>query len=176
MFRSSARWSARGRPRTRHLPDEERLPARCDHRAPVDRGDLLPRAPTARPRSPHISILPSKWPARGGFLGGDYDAFQADDPLERLPDVTPFVTPARDNGRTAISTSSRGLWPRPHGAGRRHAPHGHIRRARALMSSEQLKAFDITQEPLALRRSTATLLRPRLPRCPPPDRGRRPLR
>jgi hypothetical protein len=111
----------------------------------------LPTGTTEIPR--HISILPSQWPARGGFLGGDYDAFQADDPLKRLPDVTPFVAASRDNGRI----SDLDVVERAFGRGRsqRVAATLHmetIRRARALMSSEQLKAFDIAQEPLALRR------------------------
>src|SRR4051794_39839269 len=38
----------------------------------------LPVGTTEIPR--HISILSSQWPARGGFLGGGYDAFQVDDP------------------------------------------------------------------------------------------------
>ncbi|MGE3821753.1 MAG: DUF1501 domain-containing protein, partial [Isosphaeraceae bacterium] len=38
----------------------------------------LPTAGASIPR--HVSILPGQWPARGGFLGGAYHAFQLDDP------------------------------------------------------------------------------------------------
>ena len=111
----------------------------------------LPAGTTEIPR--HISILPSQWPARGASSAATYDAFQADDPLKRLPDVTPFVTPAARRGRT----SDLDVVERAFGRGRtrRVAATLHmdtIRRARAMMSSEQLKAFDITQEPVALRR------------------------
>src|SRR5262249_40394410 len=85
----------------------------------------LPVGTTEIPR--HISILPSQWPARGGFLGGDYDAFQADDPVKRLPDVTSFVAPARrtstsSNGPSAAAarrgSPPRSTWTRSVGPGR----------------------------------------------------------
>jgi uncharacterized protein (DUF1501 family) len=112
----------------------------------------LPVGTTEIPR--HISILSSQWPARGGFLGGDYDAFQADDPRRRLPDVSSLAAPPRDAARTADLDVVERTFSR--GRSRRVAATLHldtIRRARALMSSEQLKAFDITAEPLALRRA-----------------------
>jgi uncharacterized protein (DUF1501 family) len=112
----------------------------------------LPVGTTEIPR--HISILSSQWPARGGFLGGDYDAFQVDDPKSRLPDVASFAAPARDAARTrdldvVERAFRRGRSPRV--AATLHMDT--IHRARALMSSEQLKAFDISKEPLALRRA-----------------------
>src|SRR5262249_6648770 len=57
----------------------------------------VPTGRTATPR--HISILPSQWPSRGGFLGAEYDAFRTGDPAEKLPDLTSFVSPARDADR-----------------------------------------------------------------------------
>jgi uncharacterized protein (DUF1501 family) len=111
----------------------------------------LPVGTTEIPR--HISILASQWPARGGFLGGDYDAFQADDPQSRLPDVTSFATPARDAARTGDLDVVERAFGR--GRSRRLAATLHIdtiHRARALMTSQQLKAFDISAEPLAVLR------------------------
>src|SRR5690606_31113119 len=35
----------------------------------------------------HISILPGGFPARGGYLGARYDAFQTGDPAQPIPDV-----------------------------------------------------------------------------------------
>ena len=52
----------------------------------------LPEGGTEIPR--HVSILPAQWPARGGFLGGEYDAFQLGDPSGPLPDVTAKVPEA----------------------------------------------------------------------------------
>src|SRR5437764_6591170 len=44
----------------------------------------MPNLGTGIPR--HVSILPTEWPARGGFLGGEYDAFKTGDPADKLPD------------------------------------------------------------------------------------------
>ncbi len=61
----------------------------CCHELPVGRTDI--------PR--HISILTGQWPSRGGFLGGEYDAFQVGDPGQPLPDVTAGVAESRDAAR-----------------------------------------------------------------------------
>ncbi len=53
-----------------------------------------PLGGTGIPR--HISILPGQWPGRGGFLGGEFDAFKTGDPLQPLPDVTTQVPPDRE--------------------------------------------------------------------------------
>jgi hypothetical protein len=111
----------------------------------------LPVGPTEIPR--HISILASQWPARGGFLGGHYDAFQADDPLKPIPDVASPVARARDSARIGDLDVVEQAFA--HRRAQRVAATLHsetIGRARTLMSSEQLKAFDVTREPLSLRR------------------------
>ena len=61
----------------------------CCHELPVGRTDI--------PR--HISILTGRWPSRGGYLGGEYDAFQVGDPKETLPDVTAQVAGPREVSR-----------------------------------------------------------------------------
>jgi uncharacterized protein (DUF1501 family) len=111
----------------------------------------LPVGTTEIPR--HISILPSQWPARGGFLGSEYNAFQVDDPALRLPDVNALVAAPRDAARAADLDVVERAFAR--GRARRVAAtlhHETIEHARVMMSSEQLKAFDIKQEPLSLRR------------------------
>ncbi len=57
----------------------------------------MPRGNTDIPR--HISILPGRWPSRGGFLGNEYDAFRAGDPLQPLPDLAAQVPAGRDEER-----------------------------------------------------------------------------
>ena len=47
----------------------------------------------------HISIIPGPWPARGGYLGDKFDAFKINDPLQRIPDVTPRVDEKRFESR-----------------------------------------------------------------------------
>ena len=43
----------------------------------------------------HISIVPGKQPARGGYLGAAYDAFKIDDPAGAVPDIRSSVDDKR---------------------------------------------------------------------------------
>jgi hypothetical protein len=96
----------------------------------------------------HVSILPGQWPARGGFLGDEYDAFKTGDPRLKVPDVTARVPEGRDRQRLRDLEFLEEEFAR-----RRRSlvePVGHratLNSARAMMSSEQLKAFDIGLEP-----------------------------
>jgi hypothetical protein len=110
----------------------------CCHELPVGRTDI--------PR--HISILAGQWPSRGGFLGGEFDAFLAGDPHQALPDVTPGVPDSRDAARVRDldvleRTFARGRRARAESTLHRET----LARARMMMSSDQLKAFDVSQEP-----------------------------
>jgi uncharacterized protein (DUF1501 family) len=114
----------------------------CCHELPVGRTDI--------PR--HISILAGQWPSRGGFLGGEFDAFQTGDPQGALPDVTAGVPAPRDLARVADlevleRTFARGRRSRVDATLHRET----LARARLMMSSEQLKAFDVSHEPATLR-------------------------
>jgi uncharacterized protein (DUF1501 family) len=110
----------------------------------------LPSGGTEIPR--HISILPGQWPSRGGFLGGEYDAFQVGDPSKPLPDVTSRANESRDTRRigdldVVESAFARGRRDRVLSTLHRET----IDRARTLMTSEQLRAFDISREPASVR-------------------------
>ena len=110
----------------------------------------LPGGKVEIPR--HISILPSQWPARGGFLGDEYDAFKTGDPLNKVPDVTARVPEGRDRQRLRDldfleDEFARGRHNLAETAGNKTV----MNSARMMMSSEQLKAFDVTQEPARLR-------------------------
>jgi uncharacterized protein (DUF1501 family) len=114
----------------------------CCHELPVGQTDI--------PR--HISILAGQWPSRGGFLGGEFDAFQAGDPRGALPDVTAGVPAPRDLARVADLE----VLERAFARGRRSRVDATLHRetlarARLMMSSEQLKAFDVSHEPASLR-------------------------
>jgi uncharacterized protein (DUF1501 family) len=101
----------------------------------------------------HVSILPTEWPARGGLLGAEYDAFKVYDPADKVPDTTPHVSPDRfaqrlDDLKVVDEAFAKGR-------GGRAAATGHadtVERARRMMSSDQLKAFDVSQEPEAVRK------------------------
>ena len=112
----------------------------------------LPVAGTDIPR--HVSILPGQWPAGGGYLGDQYNAFRIDDPAGPVPDTTSFLPQNRDEARLR----DLDIVERAFAAGRRKPVEATLHRetmvgARKMMASEQLKAFDVSREPLALRRA-----------------------
>ena len=114
----------------------------CCHELPVGNTEI--------PR--HISILSGQWPSRGGFLGAEFDPFQADDPKGALPDVASGVTTVRDQARLADLE----ILERSFAVGRKHKVDASLHRetlarARVMMGSEQLKAFDVSTEPQSLR-------------------------
>ncbi len=109
----------------------------------------LPAAGTDIPR--HIAILPGEWPARGGYLGDQYDAFQTGDPAGKIADVAPQVSFPRYEQRLKDLEMLERVFAR----GRRTASdvtmHAHqVREARQMMTSAQLEAFHIGQEPAEL--------------------------
>ncbi|MGD9721027.1 MAG: DUF1501 domain-containing protein [Pirellulales bacterium] len=104
----------------------------------------LPGAGTEIPR--HIAILPGQWPARGGYLGDAYDAFQANDPASKVSDVTSRIDEPRYRQRLA----DLDLLDERFARGRRGAVdatlhRATVREARKMMTSEQLAAFDVSQ-------------------------------
>jgi hypothetical protein len=112
----------------------------CCHELPVGRTEI--------PR--HVSILTGQWPGRGGFLGGEFDAFQVGDPRGKLPDVTATAPPPRDAARRGDLEVVERAFAR----GRKVGPTLHratMERARVMMSSAQLKAFDVSEEPASVR-------------------------
>jgi uncharacterized protein (DUF1501 family) len=111
----------------------------------------LPVGKTDIPR--HVSILSSQWPARGGFLGEKYDAFQTGDPAQPVPDTKAPVPSGRDEKRMKLLDVVERSFAR--GRARRVEATGHrstVAAARKMMSSRQLEAFDVSSEPLALRK------------------------
>jgi len=110
----------------------------------------LSSAATDIPR--HVSILPGAWPSRGGYLGAQYDAFKTYDPQHKVPDVVATVEDRRFARRfeedldVVERAFARGRSGRVEATLHRHT----MRAARQMMSSEQLAAFDVMQEPAAL--------------------------
>jgi uncharacterized protein (DUF1501 family) len=111
----------------------------------------LPNTDVEIPR--HVSILPNEWPARGGLLGAEYDAFKMYDPADKVPDVTPHVSNDRFEQRLEDLKVVEDAFAK--GRGKRVEATGHketMERARRMMSSEQLKAFDVSREPASVRK------------------------
>jgi hypothetical protein len=102
----------------------------------------------------HVSILSSQWPARGGYLGDKYDAFLMDDPAKPVPDTKAEVLPDREKkrieGLEAIDKAfAKGRERRVDETLHRETIAGALK----MMSSDQLKAFDVSSEPLELRKA-----------------------
>ncbi len=99
----------------------------------------------------HVSILPNQWPARGGFFGAKYDAFQMYDPKSPVPDVKARVNDKRlDQRMEGLSVVeqafARGREPDLDQSKTLHQLS--MQRARKMMSSEQLKAFNVSDAPV----------------------------
>ena len=100
----------------------------------------------------HISLIGGQHPARGGFLGEVFDAFKIYDPGHGIQNLKPRVGEKRQeqrlNGLEVVSKTFQ--------TGRRVQVDNTlhqltVKRALKMMTSEQLKAFEIDQEPQALR-------------------------
>jgi hypothetical protein len=114
----------------------------CAHELPVARTEI--------PR--YISILPGQWPGRGGYLGNQFDPFRTGDPLQPVPDLASQVSPERDaQRRRDLDVVEQAF---AHRRANRTAATLHretVANARSMMSSEQLRAFEVQRESAALR-------------------------
>jgi len=98
----------------------------------------------------HISILPDQWPARGGYFGAQFDAFKLADPQGPLPDVQSHVEKDRQAQRLASLDVVEQAFQsgRPAGLDQNLTLHQNtVQRALRMMSSDQLKAFDLEDVP-----------------------------
>lgn len=101
----------------------------------------------------HVSIEPGQWPARGGYLGASYDAFQIGDPADPIPNLTARVDEDRMDQRlgpllnTLETEFQRGRLSQ---LNRQRTLHQTATDAAvAMMHSPQLDAFDVKQESAA---------------------------
>lgn len=102
----------------------------------------------------HISILPGQWPARGGHFGAAYDAFKTGDPSQSLPDLKAKVDDKRQEQRMkSVSVLERAfLQGRQLDFDTTKTLHQEtMRKAANMMTSDQVKAFDVSQVPVAER-------------------------
>jgi hypothetical protein len=100
----------------------------------------------------HIAIGNSQWPPRGGFLGDQLDAFRVYDPGHDVPNLKAPVEAARQTRRVGnlevVSKAfERGRHPQVEKTLHQHM----IERALEMMSSDQLRAFQIEGEARTLR-------------------------
>ena len=98
----------------------------------------------------HISIQPTQWPARGGYLGPGLDAFQMGDPAKPVPNLTAPVEKDRMKARVdELLSTVEGEFRRGRlrNLNRDRTLHETgTKNAVTMMSSDQLVAFDINRE------------------------------
>ena len=99
----------------------------------------------------HISILSSQLPARGGFLGNDFDAFKIGDPVNPVPDVQRGVDARRFDDRIKDLRNLNDSFNRGAKRAGSNDKTNTLEAAIKMMSSEQLKAFDVNDAPTATR-------------------------
>ncbi len=108
-----------------------------------ERGADIPR---------HVSIMPGRWPGRGGYLGGRFDAFKTGDPAKPVGNVKAWVDDPRLRRRLELLTD---LVEPEFARGRLADPTimaaTTTAAARKMMSSDQLEAFEVQNEPAAVR-------------------------
>ena len=95
----------------------------------------------------HVSLGGGPRPARGGFLGAQYDAYKIYNPGQELRNITARIKDARQDRRleglrVVSQTFSRGRLAATRGTQHQLM----VDRALAMMNSDQLKAFQIDDE------------------------------
>lgn len=102
----------------------------------------------------HVSLGGGQWPARGGYFGASYDAFRVFNPGRQINNMRPLVGESRQARRLA----SLDVVTKSFARGRRIQTENTlhqltVQRALKMMSSEQLKALELDDEPEAVRQA-----------------------
>lgn len=100
----------------------------------------------------HVTLGNSQWPARGGFLGAELDAFKVFDPGRNISNMKSRVATPRqqrrlDNLDVVSRAFQRGRRSQVDASGHQRT----VKRALKMMTSEQLKAFEIDDETAATK-------------------------
>ncbi len=102
----------------------------------------------------HISIISGDHAGRGGYLGAKYDAFRMGDPQWPVPDLSARVSPRREQSRYEALSILEESFAQGRLADLDAQRTQHIsntQRARQMMTSEQLAAFDVSAVPLSVK-------------------------
>ena len=101
---------------------------------------------------PYVSLGDGQWPGRGGYLGDQFDAFRVFEPGRSVQNMQARVGEKRQTDRLEgleILTKSFRQGRRYQSEKSLHQDT--VERALTMMSSEQLKAFEIEDEPESIR-------------------------
>ncbi len=100
----------------------------------------------------HISLIGGQWPARGGFLGEVFDAFKIYDPGHGIQNLKPHVGNNRQEQRLkGLDVVSKSFQMKRRVQVDNTLHQLTVERALKMMTSEQLKAFQIDEEPTEIR-------------------------
>jgi hypothetical protein len=97
----------------------------------------------------HISIVPGQWPARGGYLGPSFDAFQIYDPAQPIPNLTSREDEEHRAKRSHLLQALDDEFERGRlvNMDRERTLHRTATdNAKVMMDSQQLAAFDVKAE------------------------------
>lgn len=112
----------------------------------------LPIAGVEIPR--HVALGDSQWPSWGGFLGAEHDAFKIYNPGFDLHNMQSFRSKESQSRRVDNLNVLEKSFQAGRMAQAKKTLHGDaIKRALLMMSSEQLRAFKIQDEPEAVRKA-----------------------
>ncbi len=96
----------------------------------------------------HVSLGGSQFPGRGGYLGDEFDAFRIFDPGRNIQNMRARVPKERQEKRLKnLEIMSNAFSQGRQFATRKTLHQEMINRALTMMSSEQLKAFELSEEP-----------------------------
>src|SRR6266850_4955519 len=102
----------------------------------------------------HISILPGQWPARGGYFGVAYDAFKTGDPAKPISDLSSQIDSKRQEQRLknlSVMEEAFRQGRQPDLDSGKTLHDVTMEKAMRMMTSDQVKAFDVKQVPNAER-------------------------
>ena len=100
----------------------------------------------------HVSLGGGQWPARGGYLGDSLDAFRIYDPGQQVQNMRPLVNDERQDRRLkGLSVLSQSFARGRQVQADRTLHQETIDKALKMMSSKQLKAFNVDDSAVALK-------------------------
>jgi uncharacterized protein (DUF1501 family) len=102
----------------------------------------------------HISILPGQWPSRGGYFGAAYDAFKTGDPAKPISDLSSQIDSKRQEQRLknlSVMEEAFRQGRQPDLDSGKTLHDVTMEKATRMMTSDQVRAFDVKQVPNAQR-------------------------